>query len=214
MPKPLTPDQRDTIARDAAARYTAGETWQQIAADHGLSAEHVRRLTIARHDVSFRRWGQQPVADPAEVLVRREEGQSIPKIASALGCSITAVRTALEAAQGVPKTRYPRLALRRNPTPSELAHLVALYEACPPAPRNRPDHRETRSLEGRALAKACRALVDDGVPMATLSTGMGRGAGYVDWLLRVHDLRPPTREASSTRHGAKKRTLGRRRQRH
>lgn len=198
VPKPLTPDQRDTIARDAAARYAAGETWQQIATDHGISAEHVRRLAVARHDFSFRRWGQRPAADSAEVLALRQAGQTIPKIASALGCSPTAVRTALEAKQGVPETRYPRLAHRREPTPDELARLDALYEACPPAPRNRSGHRDTRGPEGRALAEACRELIDKGIPMATLSIAMGRGASYVVWLLGSHDLKPPLRAGRST----------------
>src|SRR5699024_7925092 len=57
----LTPAQRDQIAADAAARYRAGESWQQIAQSHGVTGEHVRRLTIVRHDITYRRWGRRPV---------------------------------------------------------------------------------------------------------------------------------------------------------
>lgn len=56
----MTPERRDKIAADAAGRYGAGESWQEIGADYGLSSEYVRRLTIARHDITYRRWGRRP----------------------------------------------------------------------------------------------------------------------------------------------------------
>ena len=58
---------------------------------------------------------------------------------------------------------------------------------------------ETGGDEGAALAEACLALVEDGVPMQTLSTALGRGPTWVHWLLGRHDLRPQKRETRSTR---------------
>lgn len=194
----LTPEQRDQIAADAAVRYAAGESWQQIGTSYGVTGEHVRRLTVARFEVTYRRWGQQPVADPQEVRRRRHEGQSIPAIADALGCSLQAVRTALERTGRNDTTRYPRLSTRRRPTAAELEHITQLYEACPQAPRARESARYVRGDEGRALAEACRALVDDGVPMLTLARDLGRGATWVHWLLECHDLRPTPHAIKST----------------
>lgn len=194
----LTPAQRDQIAADAAVRYAAGETWAQIAADYGITGVHVRRLTVARHDITYRRWGQQPVADVDEVLRRRQNGQSLDQIAEALDCSRQAVRTALETATGVSSTRYPRLSRRRQPTGDEIAEIQALYEVCPQAPRARPGARYVRGDEGRALADACRGLVDDGVPMDTLSRSVGRGPTWTHWLLTIHDLRPDPRATRTT----------------
>src|SRR5699024_5657499 len=167
-----TPEQRDQIAADAAARYRAGESWAQIGADYGITGAYTYRLTTARHDITFRRWGQQPVADVDEVLRRRKDAQSLNQIAEALGCSRQAVRTALETAGGVGSTRYPRWAERRLPTDDEIAETRRLYEACPQAPRARPGARAVRGDEGRALAEACRELVDDGIPMQTLSRAL------------------------------------------
>ncbi|GAA1484924.1 hypothetical protein [Brachybacterium fresconis] len=104
----MTPAQRDQIAADAAARYRPGATWEQIAADYGVTGDYVRRTTIARHDLTYRRWGQQPIADVDVVLRRREDGQTLDQIAEALGWSHQAVRTALETAKREPATRYPR----------------------------------------------------------------------------------------------------------
>ncbi|SLM92697.1 hypothetical protein [Brachybacterium nesterenkovii] len=53
----LTPEQRDQIAADAAVRYAAGESWQQIGTSCGVTGEHVRRITVARFEVTYRRWG-------------------------------------------------------------------------------------------------------------------------------------------------------------
>lgn len=175
----LTPEQRDQIAVDAATRYQAGETWQQIGTSHGITGEYVRRLTVARKDITYRRWGQQPVADPMEARRRRDDGQSLREIADTLGCSLQAVRTALERTGRTDTTRYPRLSTRRRPTAAELEHISQLYEACPQAPRARPGARNVRGNEGRALAEACRALVDDGIPMLTLARDLGRGATWV-----------------------------------
>jgi len=52
--------------------------------------------------------------------------------------------------------------------------------------------------EGRALASACRALVDDGVPMLTLVRDLGRGATWVNFILECHDLRPAPHPIKST----------------
>lgn len=197
-PVKLTPAQRDQIAVDAAARYRAGESWAQIGADYGITGAYTYRLTTARHDITFRRWGQQPVADVDDVLRRRQDGQSLDQIAEALGCSRQAVRTALETTGGVSSTRYPRLAGRRLPTDAEIAELRRLYELCPQAPRARPGSRNVRGDEGRALAQACRELVDDGIPMATLSQAMGRSPTWVHWLLSIHDLRPDPHPVSTT----------------
>lgn len=123
----------------------------------------------------------------------------IQSIAVSLGCSRTAVGTALESVSGPPATRYPRLSTRRAPTDGELQELRRLYETCPEAPRNRPGHRETRGDEGAELAEACAALVAGGVPMQTLSLAMGRGATWVHWLLGQHDLQAAEREGPSTR---------------
>ena len=194
----LTPEQRDAIADDAVRRYRAGETWGEIGIRHGITGVHARRLTAARHDITYRPWGQRPVADVQEVCRRREGGQTLDQIAQALGCSRQAMRTALESAQGMPVTRYPRLSRRRAPSEAELEEVRALYEACPPAPRSREGSRDMRAEEGRAVAEACHALVVDGVPMATLSRELGRGSTWVQWLLTLHDLRPPPREARST----------------
>ena len=194
----LTPAQRDQIAVDAAARYRAGESWAQIGADYGITGAYTYRLTTARHDITFRRWGQQPVADSDEVVRRREDGQSLDQIAYALGCSRQAVRTALETAGGVPSTRYPRLSERRLPTDDEIAELRRLYEACPQAPRARPGARAVRGDEGRVLAETCRELVDDGIPMQTLSRALGRGPTWMHWLLSIHDLRPDPHPAGTT----------------
>lgn len=194
----LTPAQRDQIAADAAARYRAGETWGQIAADYGVTGDYVRRTTIARHDITYRRWGRQPIADVDAVLRRREDGQTIDQIAEAMGCSRQAVRTALETAGGAPATRYPRLSRRRQPTDDEIAEVNGLYLECPQAPRNREGSRAVRGPEGRALAEACHGLVIDGIPMATLSQALGRGATWMQWLLSIHDLRPDPRPVGTT----------------
>lgn len=194
----LTPEQREQIAAAAATRYAAGETWQQIGDSHGVTGEHVRRLTVARVEVTYRRWGQQPVADLQEARRRRDEGQSIPAIADALGCSLQAVRTALERTGRNDTTRYPRLSTRRRPTAAELEHITQLYEACPQAPRAREGARNVRGDEGRALAEACRALVDDGVPMLTLARDLGRGATWIHFILECHDLRPAPHAIKST----------------
>lgn len=194
----LTPAQRDQIAGDAAARYEAGEGWEPIGASYGITGGHVRRLTTARHDITYRHWGQQPVADVDEVLRRREDGQTLDQIARALECSRQAIRTALEAAQRAPATRYPRLSRRRVPTDDELAEIRGLYEACPQAPRARAGARHVRGEEGRVLAEACRALVDDGIPMAALSHALGRGPTWVHWLLSCHDLRPDPHPGRTT----------------
>lgn len=198
MGERLTPAQRDAIAAEAATRYAAGETWQQIAARYNLSSEYVRRLTTRRQHVVYRRWGQQPVADPQEVCRLRDEGQTLDRIADALGCSRQAVRTALEAADRDTDTRYPRLGQRRRPTTAELEQITQLYEACPPAPHARPGARYVRGREGQTLAEACRHLVDDGVPMQTLSQDLGRGGTWIHWLLGCHDLRPSLRAVRST----------------
>ena len=193
----MTPESRDEVAAAAAVRYRAGESWQAIGAHYGLSGEHVRRLTTARHDITYRRWGQRPVADPMDVRQRRDKGQTLDEIAEALSCSRQAVRTALEASGATPTTRYPRLAQRRVPTPVELERIGALYEACPAAPRNRPGARDVRGPDGRAVAQACSDLVATGVPMQTLSRALGRGPTWVHWLLSLHDLRPAPRASQS-----------------
>lgn len=194
----FTDEQRAAVAADAATRYRAGETWAMIAESYGLTSTYVRRLTVARHDIRFRRWGQQPLADVDEVARRRDDGQTLDQIAVDLGCSRQAIRTARETAQSAPVTRYPRLSQRRDPTADEIAELRGLYEACPQAPRNREGSRAVRGAEGRALAEACRTVVDDGVPMETLSVALGRGATWLHWLLGCHDLRPATRPVQST----------------
>ena len=90
----LSSKQRDAIARVAVERYRGGATWAEIGADYGITGEHVRRLTVARYNVVYRRWGQQAVADIEEVCRRRDAGESLNTIAEALGCSRQAVRTA------------------------------------------------------------------------------------------------------------------------
>lgn len=194
----LTPEQRDKVAADAATRYRAGESWAEIATSYDLTPQYVYRLTIARHDIDFRTWGQRPVADVDDVVRRREDGQALDKIADELGCSRQAIRTALETTKGVPATRYPRLSERRAPTGNEIAELRGLYEACPQAPRAREGARAVRGPEGLQLAEACRSVVDDGVPMQTLSIALGRGATWLHWLLSCHDLRPETRPVQTT----------------
>lgn len=194
----LTPAQREQVAEDAAARYRAGESWAQIAESHGVTGEHVRRLTTARHEVAYRRWGQQPIADVDEVFKRREDGQTLNQIAEDLGCSRQAIRTALESAQRAPRTRYPRLSESRAPTDDEISELRGLYKACPQAPRAREGARAVRGVEGRVLAEACRSVVDDGVPMETLSVALGRGATWLHWLLGCHELRPEPRRVRTT----------------
>lgn len=194
----LTAAEREAIAVDAHRRYTAGESWKVIADDHALSPVYLQRLTQARHPVVYRRWGRKPVADVDDVARRRAEGQSISAIARDLECSTTAVRTAIERHHGTPVTRYPKLGHRRLPTDAEVRYVRDLYEACPYARRARPGHRHIRGEEGKALALACRTLVDDGIPMGTLSRAMGRGATWLHWLLTVHDLRPDLHAGRST----------------
>lgn len=129
---------------------------------------------------------------------RRDEGESLDEIAAALDCSRQAVRTALERAGRVPQTRYPRLSTRRSPTADEVARLQEMYEACPEAPRSRPGFRYIRGEEGRYLAEACQELVLSGIPMATLSKAIGRGATWMHWLLKCHDLHPDPHAAGTT----------------
>lgn len=128
----------------------------------------------------------------------RSEGRTLDEIAAALGCSRQAVRTALEQMHGTPQTRYPRTFGRRDLTDDAAAHLRRLYDECPPAPRARPGHRDTRGPEGRALAEACGTLARAGVPMSTLSSAMRRGNSYVTWLLGRYDLKPPLHDGRST----------------
>lgn len=194
----LSTEQRDDVADDAAIRYRAGESWAEIGARYDLTPQYVYRLTTARHDITFRRWGRQPFADVDEVVRRREDGQTLEQITEDLGCSRQAIRTALETAGRTPPTRYPRLAESRTPTADEIAELRGLYEACPQAPRAREGARAVRGEEGRVLAGACRSVVDDGVPMQRLSVALGRGATWLHWLLSCHDLRPELRKARTT----------------
>lgn len=194
----LTESERTNLAATAAQRYHDGESWAQIAQDYGLTSTYVRRLTTARHKVRYRSWGQQPTANVNDVARLRSEGHTLDEIAQELGCSRQAVRTALERAGRTTDTRYPRLSERRNPTPVEIATLLQLYEECPQAPRNREGSRSTRGPEGRALAEACRSLIDDGIPMATLSKALGRGPTWIHWLLSSHDLRPDPRPVKTT----------------
>lgn len=140
----LTAEQRDRLAADAADRYRAGESWAEIATSYDLTPQYVYRLTVARHDIDFRTWGQHPVADVDDVVSRRDKGQSLQQIAEELGCSRQAVRTALETANHSRQTRYPRLSHRRAPTHDEIAELRSLYEACPQAPRAREGARAVR----------------------------------------------------------------------
>lgn len=95
-------------------------------------------------------------------------------------------------------TRYPELRSRRTPTDAELAQLRRLLEQCPPAPRSKPGHLDMAGPEGLEVAKACLALVEDGVPMQTLSLALEHGATWVHWLLAKHDLRPVERPSRST----------------
>ena len=194
----LTKIERTTLATTAAQRYHNGESWVQIAQDYDLTSTYVRRLTAARHTINYRRWGQRPVADVELVCRLRDEGRTLNEIAEEIGCSRQAVRTALEAAGGTKPTRYPRLSQSRSPTQSELEQTQALYEACPPAPRARPGARNVRGAEGRLLAEACRALVDDGIPMQRLSRALGRGPTWVHWLLSCHDLKPDQHAVRTT----------------
>src|SRR5699024_1569914 len=140
----------------------------------------------------------QPVADVDEVLRRRKDAQSLNQIAEALGCSRQTARTALATAGGAGSTRYPRLAVRRLPTDDEIAGARRLYEACAQSPLPGPGARAVRGDEGRALAEACRELVDDGIPMQTLSRALGRGPTWMHWLLSIHDLRPDPHPAGTT----------------
>lgn len=190
MPRALTPEQRDHIAADAARRYAAGESWRQIAVDHGIHKDTLRRLTVARHDITVHPWGQKPIADVALVRELRGEGRSIPAIARELGLSQTAVRTAL-GTEGR-ETRYPLLGQRADVTDADKVRVRALYEACPPS-QGRPGARATRGPEGRLLAEACRELVDAGVPMETVGRALGRAPSYMSWLLACHDLMPGRR---------------------
>lgn len=194
----LTEIERSTLASTAAQRYRNGESWAQIAQDYDLTSTYVRRLTTAHHAINYRRWGQQAVADVALVCRMRDEGHTLNEIAEEIGCSRQAVRTALEAAGYTKPTRYPRLSQTRFPTPAELEQTRALYEACPPAPRARPGARNVRGPEGRLLAEACRALVDEGVPMQRLSRALGRGPTWVHWLLSCHGLRPDPHAVRTT----------------
>ena len=205
MRKRLTEEQREQIARNAITRYEAGESWVEIACDHDLHPGSLRRIARQRHEVAYRRSGAKPVADPAEVARRRDAGETIEGIAEALGCSRTAVRTALEATHGPPMTRYPELRSRRTPTDAELTLLRRLLEQCPPAPRSRPGHLDMTGPEGLAVAEACLALVEDGVPMQTLSLALEHGATWVRWLLRKHDLLPAERQGRSTSRRARPR---------
>ncbi|WP_263310247.1 hypothetical protein [Brachybacterium atlanticum] len=194
----LTDDQREQIADDAATRYRAGESWREIAETYELTPQYVYRLTVARHDITFRRWGQQPIADVDEVVQRRYDGETLDQIADRLGCSRQAVRTALETAQRTAMTRYPRLSECRAPSDDEIVRITELYEACPQAPRNREGARAVRGSKGRLLAEACRAVIDDGVPMQTLSIALGHSTGWVHWLLGCHDLRLEPRPVRTT----------------
>lgn len=128
----------------------------------------------------------------------RAQGWTLERIATQLGCSRQAVRTALETVHGLPLTRYPPGAGRRDPTPDEALRLRGLYAACPQAERAQPGHRDTAGPEGLVLARACAAIVADGVTMDALSLAMGRGANFVCRLLARHDLRPTPHPARTT----------------
>lgn len=187
MRRRLTEAARDRIAAIARRRYAAGESWAHIAADFDLHPGYLRKLTTARHVVEFQCWGQKPVADPDEVVRRRDQGESIQAIATALGCSSTAVRTSIERADRVPSTRYSRLSGRRARAAAEVAQIGELYDSCRQALRARPGHSDTAGEHGLELALACRELVEDGVPMQTLSRAPGHGPTWVHWLLGRHD---------------------------
>ena len=87
----LTPEQRDDVADDAATRCRAGESWAEIAARNCLTPQYVYRLTVARHNIDYRKWGQRPVANVIEVLKRKDNGQTLDQIAEIHG----AIRAAL-----------------------------------------------------------------------------------------------------------------------
>lgn len=198
MPARLTSTQREQLADEAARRYASGESWAEIADDHQLSKNYVRRLTIARHDITYRRWGQQVVVNPGKVRNLRNHGKSIEAIANELGCSRQAIRTALEATGRPALTRYPKLSTTRKPSAEEVSRISTLYEACPQAPRNRAGSRDVRGTEGRALAAACLDVVLAGVPMSQLSRALDRGPTWVHWLLNCHEMQPPKHSVGST----------------
>lgn len=194
----LTSAQRARIADEAARRYNEGATWAEIAADHQLSSAYVRRLAIARHDITYRRWGQQAVVNPDEAQDLHNDGKTLEAMAKELGCSRQAIRTALEAAGRSALTRYPKLSTKREPSAEEVRRISRLYETCPQAPRSRKGSRNVRGTEGRALAAACLEVVLTGVPMSSLSRALDRGPTWVHWLLSCHEMQPPKRRVHTT----------------
>lgn len=102
MRRRLTAAEREDVARAGHDRYTAGESWAAIARDLDLHPGRLRRIVAELAPVAYGRWGQQAVADPAEVTALRERGKSIQSIADELGCSRTAARTALASHSGTP----------------------------------------------------------------------------------------------------------------
>ncbi|MEY8656083.1 hypothetical protein [Brachybacterium paraconglomeratum] len=116
------------------------------AAPIGAIDEHVRRLTTTGFDLTYRRSGRQPVANPHDVRRQREDGQFIRAVADTLGCSLQAVWTALERTGRDDTARYPRLSTRRRSDPAELEHNSQLDEAYP---KRREPRRRTERARGR-----------------------------------------------------------------
>lgn len=190
----LTAEQRDQIAADAARRYADGEVWQQIGASYGITGEHVRRLTSAAKTSPTDAGGSAPPSTPrrsvSDVMNDRPSARS-PRVSAALAkpCALRLNPPAEPPRRAAPVS--PRAV--GPPPPSS-----SIYEECPLAPRARPGVRNIRWEKGWALAEACRALIDDGIPMETLSRDLGRGPTWIHWLLGCHDLRVPTRATRST----------------
>lgn len=74
MRRRLTAAERREIARAGHARYTAGESWTEIARDLDLHPGSLRRIVQQLDPVEFRRWGQRAVADPGDVAALRAKG--------------------------------------------------------------------------------------------------------------------------------------------
>ena len=111
------------------ARYTAGQTLTEIAADYGCTLQTVSRMIKDIDPTVLRgrgRWSRHTPGQKAAMLTRYRSGETANKIAADYGCAIQTVTRALKELDpnvlrdSGQKSRY---------TPAQIQDMVTRYEA-------------------------------------------------------------------------------------
>lgn len=178
--------ERDNDLLDALADVLAERVERRVRTmlAHGYR-RRIEPLTRVRGRIEHLGTARGQLMQSGRVLCRYDEQKvDLPRYRSML---VTLRRAARRAVTGDVRRRCLSTAqmLERSgvspvdPTPAELAKLRLLIRQCPPAPWARPGHLDMGGPKGLAVAERCLALVEDGVPMQTLSLALERGATWV-----------------------------------